>query len=256
MLAQRYSTRSIPFNQLQVPRMALCPSASATVALLTMDTAFTADVTRLLADQSTRVTSHDWTSSGAIVAHLREQPDIVVLDARTSASAASAVRTLRRQWPSMGLLVANARDDREVRALLDAGADDVCVSDFPMLTARVHAMARRARAMNACLRVAIGDVVFERDVRRVWCAGREVLMTPCEYSVVDCLFWHAPAPVTLRTLSTFVGARGKRVIRPNTTQVYVGYVRRKLSPSRSVVIATMRGVGYLFAPRAAGVTTF
>ena len=256
MLARSFSARSIPVSLFQVPPMVFCPSASATVVLLTMDPAFAAGVSRLLADQSNRVTSHDWTSSAAIVAHLREQPDIVVLDARTSASVASAVRTMRRQWPSMGLLVANACDDREVRALLDAGADDVCMSDFPMLTARVHAIARRARAMNACLRVAIGDVVFERDVRRVWCAGREVLMTPCEYSVVDCLFWHAPAPVTLRTLSTFVGARGKRVIRPNTTQVYVGYVRRKLSPSRSVVITTMRGVGYLFAPRAVGARTF
>ena len=42
----------------------------------------------------------------------------------------------------------------------------------------------------------VGDIVFEREAHRVWCAGREVDMSPREFAVLDCLFWKAPATVS------------------------------------------------------------
>jgi DNA-binding response OmpR family regulator len=94
----------------------------------------------------------------------------------------------------------------------------------------------------------VGDVVFDRESRRVWCAGREVEMTPREQAILDCLFWYAPEPVGAQTLSDFVWGNEPVTSRRGLVEVYVGYVRRKLAASRAVVIRTVRGVGYQFSP--------
>jgi DNA-binding response OmpR family regulator len=74
-------------------------------------------------------------------------------------------------------------------------------------------------------------------------------MTPREYGVIDCLFWNSPRPVGVNTLADFVWGDTAVAERRNVIDVYIGYVRRKLSTSRSVVLRTVRGVGYSFAPR-------
>jgi hypothetical protein len=53
------------------------------------------------------------------------------------------------------------------------------------------------------------------------------------------------------TLADFVwgDAEGDGEARRGVVEVYMGYLRRKLSASRSVMIRTVRGVGYRFDPR-------
>ena len=100
-------------------------------------------------------------------------------------------------------------------------------------------------------RIAVGDIVFDRESRRVWCAGREVSLTPHEYGVVDCLFWHAPKPVGVDTLADFVWGVDATTCPENRrtlVQVYVSYVRKKLAQSAQVAIRFARGAGYEFAP--------
>ena len=90
--------------------------------------------------------------------------------------------------------------------MLDAGADDAIIGGSRLLRARLLAMARRARTVNAGSRIAIGDVVFDREARRVWgCNGAEVPMHR-ECAVIDCLFWNSPRPVGVSTLADFGGA--------------------------------------------------
>ena len=94
----------------------------------------------------------------------------------------------------------------------------------------------------------MGDIVFDREARRVWCAGREVALTPHEYGIVDCLFWHAPKPVGVDTLADFVWGDQESTNKRTLVQVYVSYVRKKLSASAQVMIRFARGAGYEFAP--------
>ena len=178
-----------------------------------------------------------------------ERPDALLIDRAALRDLAREIWHVRRRWPTIFIAVVNARDDADAEQLLDAGADDAIIIGSRMLRPRLIAMARRARTVNAGSRIAIGDVVFDRESRRVWCNGVEVPMTPRECAVLDCLFWNSPRPVGVSTLADFVWGDTSVAARRNVIDVYIGYVRRKLRASRSVVLRTVRGVGYSFAPR-------
>lgn len=202
-----------------------------------------------LHDAATTVTRYEPLAIGALHTDDWERPDVLVLDRTIVSEVGREIRRLRRRWPTLHVAVVNARDDADIEGLLDAGADDAIVADSPLLRARLQAMTRRARTTNAGARIAIGDVVFDREARRVWCNGVEVPMTPRECAVVDCLFWHAPGAVDVDTLANFVWGDAAVARRRNVIDVYIGYVRRKLGASRTVELRTIRGVGYRFVPR-------
>ena len=130
--------------------------------------------------------------------------------------------------------------------LFRSGADDAIHADSGLLESRLHAHARRARTVNAGSRLAVGDIVFDRESRRVWCAGQEVDLTPRECAVLDCMFWHATRPVSVTTLADFVWGDAAQTDRRSAVEVYIGYIRKKLAASRKVVIRTVRQVGYQF----------
>jgi DNA-binding response OmpR family regulator len=202
-----------------------------------------------MTDASTAVVPRIPTAERRIDTSGWERPDVLVVDRTALRDVAREIWHFRRRWPTMIIAVVNVRDEDDAEQMLDAGADDAIVGGSRLLRPRLLAMARRARTVNAGARIAIGDVVFDREARRVWCNGSEVLMTPRECAVVDCLFWNSPRPVGVSTLADFVWGDTSVADRRSVIDVYIGYVRRKLSPSRSVVLRTVRGVGYAFAPK-------
>jgi Response regulators consisting of a CheY-like receiver domain and a winged-helix DNA-binding domain len=169
--------------------------------------------------------------------------DVMVLDYQSTADISRRIRLLRSQWPMCGIIVLNVGGVRECASLLDEGADDACTLSSHLVVERLHALMRRARTLNAGFRSAIGDVVVDREHRRVWCATREVPLSVKEFDVLLCLFDHSPKVVAKSALATIVW-RGDSAPNRNTVEVYVGYVRRKLTSSRAVRIRTVRGVGY------------
>src|SRR5215213_4380861 len=175
--------------------------------------------------------------------------DLVVLDARDQGDVAERVRYLRRRWPTMHVTVVRAPDRLAVLDLIEAGADDATVTLNAAFLARLRSSVRRASAMNAASRIAVGDIVFEREAHRVWCAGREIDMSPRELAVLDCLFWRAPAIVSADSLADFVWGDAKDKARRGVVEVYISYLRRKLAASQQVRIGTVRGAGYRFEAR-------
>lgn len=202
-----------------------------------------------IADESTAVVRRLPTAGGRLDPEGWERPDVLVVDRGAVRDLAREIWHLRRRWPTIIIAVVNARDEDDMERMLDAGADDAIISGSRLLRPRLLAMARRARTLNAGSRIAIGDVVFDREARRVWCNGSEVPLTPRECAVIDCLFWNSPRPVGVSTLAEFVWGDTSVADRRNVIDVYIGYVRRKLSASRTVVLRTVRGVGYSFEPR-------
>lgn len=208
-------------------------------------------VEALLRDESTSVTRESWPTDPVNGAAQWDRPDVVVLDGSALDETTRRMRYLRHRWPTIGIAVVNASTEREIERLLDAGADDAILRGSSLLDARLHALTRRARTLNAGSRIAVGDIVFDREARRVWCAGREVQMTPREFAMLDCMFWNAPRPVGPITLADFVwgDAEAASGARRSVVEVYMGYLRKKLAASRSVMIRTVRGVGYRFDQR-------
>jgi two-component system response regulator MprA len=180
-----------------------------------------------------------------------ERPDVVVLDRACASDAPRQMRYLRHRWPTVLIAVVDTADEADMCRMLDAGADEAVVRGSPLLAPRLHAIARRARTVNAGMRIAVGDIVFDREAHRVWCAGREVQVTPREFAMIDCLFWNAPQPVGHTTLAEFVwgDADATPETRRGAIEVYMASLRRKLAASPKVVIRTIRGVGYRFDPR-------
>jgi DNA-binding response OmpR family regulator len=223
-------------------------AAAATVALVSPDQATIDEVVSLLADDTTRVETSR-TFDELLDSMTTLVPDVVIIDDVIELDATQTIRLLRRRQPLVHIVYMNTREERRTIELLQCGADDAIFAGSPILMARLQAATRRARTMNAGSRIAIGDIVHDRESRRVWCAGREVELTPHEYGVVDCLFWHTPKPVGIDTLSDFVWGDTPETKRRSLVQVYISYVRKKLSKSKQVAISFARGSGYEFTPR-------
>lgn len=222
----------------------MSPCCVAKIAIGSLDPALVTLVEHTLAGEGTEILHLD--SDGHLPSPNGDpqQPDAVLLDRATLDDIGRRMRHVRRRWPLATMVVLNARDDRDCARMLDEGADDVCLAQSSLLPARLHAIARRARTMNADRRMSVGDLVIDRAHRRVWCAGDEVILSPREYDVLSCLFHYAPRVVGKATLTEFVWGESTTP-QPNTIEVYVGYLRRKLARSRVVAIETVRRAGYL-----------
>ena len=170
--------------------------------------------------------------------------DLCIIDMSAAQSPGlDAVRQARRRWPVVGICALGCRD---VVPVLSAGADDALAADASrdIAIAQVAAAFRRARATSNLMRVAFGDVVYDREARRVWCAGVEVSLTPRELRLFDILFVRAGSPIPLDTLQDYVWNDDTDSPTSNALAVYVSYLRKKLAGSRAVKLETMRGVGY------------
>ena len=216
----------------------------AKIAVASRDPALVAMIERTLDSEGTQVLLLDDDGRLPPIDGTVQNADVVLLDRATLDDFARRMRLARRRWPTAPIVVLGARDDRDCARLLDEGADEACIAGSSLLPARLHAIARRARTLNADRRMAVGDLVLDRAHRRVWCAGDEVVLSPREFDVLSCLFHHAPRVVGKATLTEFVWGEATTP-QPNTIEVYVGYLRRKLARSRVVAIETVRRAGYL-----------
>lgn len=181
----------------------------------------------------------------------QQSPDLIIVDVgRDARTTANAVQHARRRWPSVTILCLYVASSDEAVTMMNAGADDAITADasWAVIAAHVAASVRRVQLSNAQLRIAFGDLVYDRESRRVWCAGREVQLTPRELRLFDILFLRAGAPVSAETLYDYVW-REEGTHTSNSLAVYVGYLRRKLTGSRVAVLETLRGQGYRLSQR-------
>lgn len=237
-----------PSDSLRLARMQQVRAATAVLALVSCSSTQVDGIASSLADETTSVNVYP--SLERLLHALSEMAlDIVVVNDSGELDAALQIRLLRRRQPSVYVVFIGVSDDARTIALLQWGADDAITIESPAMIARLQAAARRARTVNAGTRIAVGDIVFDREARRVWCAGREVALTPHEYTVVDCMFWHAPKAVGVDTLADFVWGDQESTNRRTLVQVYISYVRKKLAKSVTVAIRYSRGSGYAFSPR-------
>jgi DNA-binding response OmpR family regulator len=229
--------------------MQLRNPAIADIAVVTAADSVFAEVSSCFTSEDATISRRDWPADSTEAVAAWARPDVVVLDLAHSAETDRRIGYLRRRWPTLQIVVINAASESESLRLLSVGADDVIIEGSVMFAARLKAVGRRVCMVNASARIAVGDIVFDREARRVWCAGQEVQMSPREFSVLDCLFWKAPKVVSLISLADFVWGDAAEKPRRGVVEVYIGYLRKKLAASRMVVIDTVRGVGYRFAPR-------
>jgi Response regulators consisting of a CheY-like receiver domain and a winged-helix DNA-binding domain len=179
---------------------------------------------------------------------VHRRPDVVVLDLGLPDMGGVQVLRRLREWSDVPVLVVSVRDDAEEKvAALDAGADDYVTKPFDTaeLLARVRAAQRRSLTE-------VGEPVFESGplcvdfaARQVKLDGKEIKLTPTEYSLLRVLAQNAGKVVTHRQLLRAVWGE-KAESQAQYLRVYVTHLRRKLEAVRDMptLIKTEVGIGY------------
>lgn len=178
-------------------------------------------------------------------------PDAAILDlVLPDGDGIEVCRTLRT-WTDLPVLMLSSvgSEDEKVRAL-EAGADDYIVKPFGTreLVARVNAALRRVGEGADAPRLEADGLVVDLAAHTVSRDGRDVHLTPIEFTLLAALMRHRGRLLTHRALLVEVWGPGYA----DDTQVlrtHIANVRRKIErpDDGPRLIVTEPGVGYRFA---------
>ncbi|MEM1344714.1 MAG: phosphate regulon transcriptional regulator PhoB [Pseudomonadota bacterium] len=179
-----------------------------------------------------------------------EKPDLVLLDwMLPGLSGLEVCRRIRARADTRDvaviMLTARSEEDDRIRGL-DTGADDYLSKPFsiPELTARVRALLRRSRPTLSADVATFGDLVLDRETRRVRRAAREVHLGPTEFRLLDCLMQRPGRVFSREQLLDLVWGRDVYV-EVRTVDVHVGRLRKALNRGgERDPIRTVRAAGY------------
>lgn len=175
-----------------------------------------------------------------------ETYNLVVLDLILPGLDGTAVlHRLRQRRSRTPVLVLTARSDvADKVGVLDHGADDYLVKpfDFRELEARCRALLRRPHGMAASA-VAFGNLTFDCAARRVTVADQPVEIGSREFRLLEMLLANLDRVLSKDLLLDQLFGL-EEAVAPNTIELYVSRLRRKLEGS-AVRIRTLRGMGYV-----------
>jgi len=188
------------------------------------------------------------TGQDGLVEAAQRHPDIVVLDLGLPDMDGLDVLKRLREWSEAPVLVLSVREGEEDKVgALDQGADDYMNKPFSTaeLLARLRAARRRAQPVSDNTVFHCGPLQVDLSGRLVTLKGKEIKLTPTEYSLLRLLVRNAGKVVTHRQIL-------KEVWGPNYAEqthylrVYMAHLREKLEadPSRPELLLTEPGVGY------------
>lgn len=179
-----------------------------------------------------------------------EAPDLLILD--WMLPGVSGIEICRRtrgrvEMRDLPIIMLTARGEEEDRIRgLDTGADDYLTKPFSMteLLARVRAVLRRSRPTLAGDVATFGDIILDRETRRVRRGAREVHLGPKEFRLLDCLIRRPGRVFSREQLLDLVWGRDVYV-EARTVDVHVGRLRKALNRRGDCdPIRTVRAAGY------------
>ncbi len=187
-------------------------------------------------------------SDGVNVFH-SNAPDLVLTDLAMPRSDGFELIAAIRATSRVPLIVLSVRgaDPDKVRAL-DLGADDFVTKPFSVteLLARIRAQLRRTSASSSPV-LTFADLTVDLERRRVMQGGREVRLTPTEFSLLELLATNAGKPMFIDQIIARVW-RSAPSTTADTVRVHMSSLRKKIEPNPSDprYIVTEPWVGYRF----------
>jgi two-component system, OmpR family, response regulator len=183
---------------------------------------------------------------------LSAEYDVILLDLELpDRNGLEVVRALRREGRTTPVIIMTGHDDDEhIVSGLDAGADDYILKPVSndVLKARIRAAVRRGGA-GAPESLALGDLVLDRLGRQVFGGGKEIALTPKEFSMLEHLMLRPEETVPRAELLEHVWNM-KFDPGSNVVDAHMARLRAKL---RQVItspdVRTVRGVGFMITQK-------
>jgi len=198
---------------------------------------------------------HDFATSSAatgiagLKAAVEAAPELIVLDLGLPDVPGSELLRMLRSVSQVPIVIATACDEeRQMVAVLDAGADDYLVKPFSgdQLVARIRAVLRRGRVSGTSRRpkVEVGGLVIDPAARTAELNGSALQLAPKEFDLLTYLAERPGEVVTKRELLVEVW-RLPYSQADKTVDVHVSWLRRKLGDSAREprYLHTVRGIG-------------
>ena len=190
--------------------------------------------------------------SDALLMLRQESFDLVVLDWNLPDFDGTEIcRRLRSSDDTTPVLMLTAHDDVDDRVqALDLGVDDYLTKPFELkeLHARVRARLRRGQFANTERRkdsLNLGDLHIDLITHRVQRGDHALSLSQREFDLLVYLIKHQGAVQPRQQILEAVWGQ-PFVGDPNTLDVYMGYLRRKIeSPDQPTLLHTVRGVGFM-----------
>jgi len=178
-------------------------------------------------------------------------PDLVVLDLMLpDMDGLDVCRRLREDWDGQILMLTAMKDDADVVAGLETGADDYVGKPVSprVLLARIRALLRRSGRSAAPSAIRVGDLEVRPESRRASFRGADLDLTTTEFDLLEILAGRAG-----RVQERALLVRELRGIDftsiDRSVDVIVSRLRRKLEAVGATreMIRTVRGIGYMMA---------
>jgi two-component system, OmpR family, copper resistance phosphate regulon response regulator CusR len=166
----------------------------------------------------------------------------LMLPGRDGWRVCEALRLRRNPLPILMLTARGGVEDR-VRGL-NAGADDYLPKpfDFNELLARVRALLRRDQIHKSRV-IQIADLEIDPATRQVRRGGRELLLTPREFTLLEALARNEGRALTREHILERVWGNDESY--SNTVSFHVASLRKKIDAEHVVkLIHTVHGIGY------------
>lgn len=208
-----------------------------------------AAIKRALELQHYAVDIVDDTDSG-VAAAVDPDYDLIILDRMLPGrqDGIAVCQQVRQQGVSTPIIMLTALGEVDDRVEgLQAGADDYLQKPFAMkeLIARVQTLLRRPRQTLGTMLEA-GDLIYDPVTFTAVRGNKPLVLSSKEIKLLSYLLYNQGQVLSKEKIISHVW-NDDAIIVPNTVEVYIGYLRRKIDtafPDKPPLIHTVRGFGY------------
>lgn len=177
-----------------------------------------------------------------------EASDLIILDIMLPlVDGMTILKRIRRAGVKTPVFMLTARDTLMDKVSgLDSGADDYLTKPFQFeeLLARIRALLRRDSEVNTSV-IEIEDLIIDMAAHRVKRAGKEIMLSAREYSLLEYMAVNRNKVLSRTSISEHIYDYNFD-LDSNVIDVFVNRIRNKMDRGYETrLIHTVRGAGYI-----------